>query len=199
MQYSVSFAPLLTLFLASFLSQGPAKPAAKSVPAAAAAPAARPAPIVWSAARPLTLEDFKSRPTPRDKMAASTMSDIKAKIGCTDFVFTATVQATFIPDESWVREPRLGAVLLAHEQLHFDITELYARKLRQKIDVFRLKADCNKLQPAFNNLTSGVYAEWQREQARYDQETGHGTNAAKQGYWERQVKLKLAQFQAFAQ
>jgi hypothetical protein len=170
-----------------------------TAPAPAAAPAPKAEPIVWSASRPLTMADFQGRPAPTDRLAALTSADIKAGAACRDFVFSGSVQATFDPAMSWFRDAtKATPALLRHEQLHFDITEVHARRLRQKLVLFGAKADCAKLQPAFNNLTRAVYAEWEREESRYDQETNHGLNTAKQGYWERQVQIKLEQLKAFA-
>lgn len=178
---------LNSILLLAGLLQGPA---AKPAPAA---------PIAWSATRPLTVADFLGRPGPSDQLAALTTSDLKADATCRDFVFTGTVRATFNPNTSWVRNPAtVSAALLRHEQIHFDITEVYARLMRQKLLVFQAKADCAKLQPAFNNLTKGVYDQWDREQNRYDAETNHGLNAAKQAYWEKQTQVKLEQLKAFA-
>jgi hypothetical protein len=183
-----SFSLLLPLLVAVFTEPGPAP---KAAPLAA--------PIAWSATRPLTLADFQGRPSAKDRLAALTAADIKAGAACRDYVFSGTVEATFDPNTSWFRDPKNATEsLLRHEQLHFDITEVYARKLRQKLTVFKVKADCNKLQPAFDNLTKIVYSEWGREESRYDQETNHGLNAAKQAYWERQTKLKLDQLKEFA-
>ncbi|MCC3152347.1 DUF922 domain-containing protein [Hymenobacter sp. BT770] len=187
---------LTSLLAAATLFQGPAAKPAQAAPAAAK-PAA--APIAWSANRPLTVADFLSRPKPYERLAALTTTDIKAGAACRDFVFTGTVQATFDPNTSWFRDPKnFTPALLRHEQMHFDLTEVYARIMRQKLVVFQAKVDCNKLQPAFNNLTKSVYAEWDREQNRYDAETNHGLNAAKQAYWEKQTQTKLAQLEAFA-
>jgi hypothetical protein len=180
---------LMPLLLAVLTGQGPAT----SQPAKPAAAA----PIPWSATRRLTVADFLGRPnTP---LAASTSSDIKANIGCTDFVFNGSAQATFDPNTSWFRDPKHATeALLRHEQLHFDITEIYARKLRQKMVAFKQTADCGKLQPAFNNLTKSVYTEWGREEARYDQQSNHGLNAAQQAAWEQQVQQRLEQLKEYA-
>ena len=184
----------MPLLVAVVAPHNPA-PAAKIT--APVAPKAEP--IVWSATRRLTIADFQGKATPKEKLAALTAADIKAGAACRDYVFTGKVEATFDPGASWFRDPQNSTeALLRHEQLHFDITELYARKLRQKLTVFKMKVDCNKLQPAFDNLTRGVYAEWGREESRYDQETNHGLNTAKQGYWERQVQIKLDQLKEFA-
>ena len=188
---------LTSLLTAAALLQGPApKPQPGAAPAAKPAPAP---PIPWSATRRLTMADFQGRPKPYDRLAALTAADLKANAACRDFVFSATVTATFDPNTSWFQNPKTASeALLRHEQLHFDITEAYARLMRQKLAIFAAKADCNKLQPAFNNVTKALYAEWDREQNRYDAETGHGLNAVRQASWEKQTQLKLEQLKAFA-
>ena len=188
---------LTSLLTAAALLQGPAlKP--QPVAASVAKPAPAP-PILWSATRRLTMADFRGHPGPSDRLAALTSADIKANAACRDFVFSATVTAAFDPNTSWFQNPKTASeALLRHEQLHFDITEAYARLMRQKLVAFALKANCTKLQPAFNNVTKAVYAAWDNEQNRYDQETGHGLNAVRQAYWEKQTQLKLEQLKAFA-
>ena len=99
-----------------------------------------------------------------------------------------------------MRNPQKASeALLRHEQLHFDITEAYARVMRQKLQLFAARANCEKLQPAFNNTTKLVYADWDREQNRYDQETNHGLNAVRQAAWEKQTAAKLDMLKPFAQ
>ena len=169
------------------------------------APAAKPAPaaapmITWSATRRLTLADFQARAPTGDPLSASTSSNIKADAACRDYVFSSTVAATFDPNTSWVRNPKTTSeMLLRHEQLHFDITEAYARIMRQKLRLFAAKANCEKLQPGFNNTTRLVYAAWNNEQNRYDQETNHGLNAVRQAAWEKQTAAKLDMLKPFAQ
>ena len=48
---------------------------------------------------------------------------------------TLLVESFFIKSKSWVRDSTRAdsKLVLAHEQLHFDINELYARKIRLKI------------------------------------------------------------------
>ncbi len=168
----------------------PAAPA----PAQVKAPAPK---IAWSAARVLTWDDFKARPN-TDRLEALTSSSIDANIGCTDYHFSGKVQATFAPSESWVRNAgRASAALLRHEQLHFDLTEVHTRLLRQKLTL--IKFDCEHLQPAFNNLTKVAFLAWQREEARYDGETNHGLNAAKQQEWDQKIQQRLQQLAAFAE
>ncbi|SMB98110.1 hypothetical protein SAMN00120144_3487 [Hymenobacter roseosalivarius DSM 11622] len=162
-----------------------------------AASADAPGTIVWSANRPLTWADFKTKPTPADRLAALTSATIDVQAGCVDFKFTSTVRAVFVPTESWVRDSATATPnLLRHEQLHFNITELHARRMRQKIAL--LKLDCKRLQPTFKNATKAIFAEWQKEEARYDQETNHGLNLDRQKTWEIQVKQRMALLEQYA-
>lgn len=186
----------LLLFTAGLLP-GPATKPPQTAPAGVRPPVA--APIPWSAARKLVIADFQGRPSQLYPQQALTTADIKAGADCRDYVFTGTVQALFDPTQSWFRQPlKVSATLLQHEQTHFDLTEVYARLLRQKLVVFQAKVNCEKLQPGFNNLTKTVYAAWAKEQNRYDAETAHGVNAARQAFWEKEVQLRLTQLDAFA-
>ncbi|TGE28034.1 DUF922 domain-containing protein [Hymenobacter metallicola] len=180
-------------FILSFLvlapgpQQGTPKPVAKPQPAL----------LGWSANRPLTWDDFQGKPMPTEQLAALTAANIDVQVACKDYVFSSSVKAVFIPQESWTRDKKKATPeLLRHEQLHFDITELHARMLRQKISL--VKFDCERLNPAFNNLTNAAFAAWKREEFNYDRESNHGLNATKQAFWETQVKQRLALLEKFA-
>ncbi|MFD2785174.1 DUF922 domain-containing protein [Hymenobacter rubripertinctus] len=156
-----------------------------------------PAPkLEWHADRLLTWDDFKARPN-TDRLEALTSSTIDATIGCIDYAFSGQVRAVFTPSESWVRNAaRATPALLRHEQVHFDLTEVHARLLRQKLTL--IKFDCLHLQPAFNNLTKVAFLTWQRDEAKYDQETNHGLNAPKQQEWDQKTQQRLQALAAYA-
>ena len=191
--------PFFLLLLLAGLMQAPPPGPARLAPATKPAPAVAPM-IIWSAERRLTLADFQARAPLGNPLSASTSSNIKADAACKDYVFSSTVAATFDPNTSWLRNPQKASeTLLRHEQLHFNITEVYTRIMRQRLQLFAAKANCEKLQPAFNNVTKLVYADWDREQNRYDQETNHGLNAVRQAAWEKQTAAKLEMLKPFAQ
>ena len=191
--------PFFLLLLLAGLMQAPPPGPARLAPAAKPAPVVAPM-IIWSVERRLTLADFQARAPLGNPLSASTSSNIKADAACKDYVFSSTVAATFDPNTSWLRNPQKASeTLLRHEQLHFNITEVYTRIMRQRLQLFAAKANCEKLQPAFNNVTKLVYADWDREQNRYDQETNHGLNAVRQAAWEKQTAAKLEMLKPFAQ
>lgn len=92
------------------------------------------------------------------------------------------------PALSWSKREKQSAELLAHEQLHYDISELYARKMRKALASYKLskhaKADIEKL---FNRINT----ERKRMQAKYDAETEHSKNRPAQKSWELFVASEL--------
>ena len=151
----------------------------------------------WSASRPLVLADFKGRPRPGEAHAALTSATIVAQVACKGGQFTGHVQAAFDPATSWWREPAtMTPKLMRHEQLHFDITEVYARRLRQKLAGVHMP--CAQLGSAFERLSKDVYADWEKAEEQYDRDTNHGLKPEQQAQWEAQVQKQLAELAAFA-
>ena len=151
----------------------------------------------WSASQPLVLADFKGRPHPGEAHAALTSATIVAQVACKGGQFTGHVQAAFDPSTSWWREPAtMTPKLLRHEQLHIDITEVYARRLRQKLAGVHFP--CAQLGPELERLSQGVYADWEKAEDQYDRDTNHGLKPALQAQWEAQVQQQLAELAAFA-
>jgi len=78
--------------------------------------------------------------------------------------------------------------ILGHEQLHFDIGELFVRKLRKKLmedpSVLDTSDRLNKLFKKYFNLCVA-------EQRKYDNETNHSIIKSKQIYWEKKVVSEL--------
>src|SRR5262249_44372894 len=86
--------------------------------------------IYWSAEKKLTGSDFQGRPDPASSMKAMTHSGIAYSWQCANGTLTYEVIARFDRSKSWMR-PGAETKLLLHEQKHFDITEIYARKMRK--------------------------------------------------------------------
>ena len=84
-----------------------------------------------------------------------------------------------------------GRALLEHEQLHFDMTEVWARRIR---DAFKtLPAACRTSggPRGFEKVITDIERQWQEEQQRYDRETGNGTDASRQRAWMQKVAKAL--------
>ena len=154
--------------------------------------------IRWSASRPLRVTDFQGRPRPGQTHAALTSANINTGATCRDNIFAGTAQASFSLATSWVRDPaRMTPALLRHEQLHFDIAEVYARRLRQQLAALHLP--CDQLGDRFNRLSQAAYAAWQKAGDDYDRDTNHGLQHEQQAQWAAQVRQQLLDLADFAE
>lgn len=151
--------------------------------------------IGWKADRPLTWDDFTAQPDFRSEKTAYTKSRIKSKWNYTGEKLTYKVMAIFETKSSWARQPRTDR-LLAHEQLHFDITEAYARMLRRE---FALMKDPDMIgSDRIKKVTRGVREEWYDRQKEYDRETDHSVNEEAQARWEQEIQELLESLSEYA-
>lgn len=92
-----------------------------------------------------------------------------------------SIYVRFYCRESWHNKNYELQDVLDHEQLHFDICELYGRKFYKGVLDLRRKSQLS--QDALENLYYKLTAEYEQTQDAYDVETGHSTNGAKQREW----------------
>ncbi|WP_346239021.1 DUF922 domain-containing protein [Niabella insulamsoli] len=152
--------------------------------------------IDWSEGRKLSWDDFKgSVGTIAQKVwfGAGTLCDI----GYESNVLHAFAQpkfytyAKFITFSSWVNPAKKSDSLLTHEQVHFDIVELYRRKLQAQLDSSDLKL--SNAETKAREISRVISKAYHNEQAVYDEETRHGANATKQREWEERIASALAE------
>jgi hypothetical protein len=111
---------------------------------------------------------------------------------------TIMIVARFHPDESWTRYPKLNnpEEALVHEKRHLDITEIYARKLRQLVSNAHFSA--GHFQEEITRLFKETVSQQRAEQARYDHETNHSINSAQQQKWNTQIDKQLEALKAYS-
>jgi hypothetical protein len=94
---------------------------------------------------------------------------------------TCQVKAYMIPQESWLSNKNDTATL-AHEQAHFDITEIFARKLRR--DLSKIKsAGAAKRQMELN------FVALQEEQRKFDK--SHKSESGVNTTWKNKIESGL--------
>jgi hypothetical protein len=107
-----------------------------------------------------------------------------------------TIKALFHPESSFISPScSKSAYSLKHEQLHFDITELYARDLRAKLEPLQhthLQANIDIARYYYEIVIEA----WGLGQAAYDNQTMHSQNEENQLKWERFIHLRLKNFKA---
>lgn len=149
--------------------------------------------IIWSEDLELQWSDFRGEPKPQGDTVASTASGISfgyssaiSSTGIEDFTYNIT--AHFYPDKSWSVKGPLKAIVLDHERLHFDITELHARKFKQRIAntkfSLNIKSELGKIHNAINVELAAM-------QKKYDAETSHSIIEERQLEWQSFIAKEL--------
>lgn len=150
--------------------------------------------IEWSPNRKLTWNDFKGEPDTIN--FPTTLAMTKSGIGYESGINMIKdgqvfVQSFFYTNQSWVTPEGRTEYVLRHEQIHFDITEIYSRKLRKELADANVTSKNSQLaEPIFNRIIS----ELTQRQDRYDEETMRGDRKETQEHWEAVVQLELAKY-----
>jgi hypothetical protein len=171
--------------------------------------------IDWSPDARLAIRDFQGRPPVNAAGASLSWLNVEAEWECQAGALFATARATFDPSRSWWRGSRMASIgarrssarraraeaersvvqfdlqLLEHEQLHFDIAELAARKLRARFDAFKDACDEQDDSERIRKMVADIDREMYAEQQRYDRETAHGINVRAQDHWRKRIRALL--------
>ncbi len=140
--------------------------------------------LSWNEFYELQWYDFQGTPGDNARGDAGTAVQIKAKPFRVKNTLDYDVVAVFNRKKSWSRDQ--SPALLAHERLHFDIAELYARKIRKKIA--ELQASGVNDVKTYNAEIEKLLSESNDADYQYDIETLHGALLRKQEAWTRKVK-----------
>ncbi len=147
--------------------------------------------IEWTSDAKLTWRDFKGKPT-NTRAAAITASGISYRFSTIsngkEIELDFEVSTFFYPNQSWYQPSLCDEVILGHEQLHFDISELFARKMRKQLQTTRftknVKAEVKAIYRKINKELSDF-------QNRYDDETNYSRNLEAQLEWNEEIAKTL--------
>jgi hypothetical protein len=155
----------------------------------------------WSAARPLAWTDFRGTAPSGGMEGAQTAYGLFYGLRCTRDVFQFQVTTGFLPRDSWVKPSVLASAdesrrTLAHEQTHFDLSEVYARRMRRYFaDLFR---PCDQPLDRWRAVAEKFVRDESSAQDRYDDETRHGLIADRQRTWTADVTDQLKELGKFS-
>ena len=152
--------------------------------------------VPWSATRRLAWSDFRGQPPPPESgpEVAKTAYALFYAWKCRGEAFDFRVIAAFRPRQSWVKALALTDTLLRrsalrHEQTHFDLAEVHARRMRRYFA--GLAGACRKADRELTQLASRLVSDEKAEQQRYDVETNHGLRSDNQAAWNAEVARQL--------
>ena len=150
----------------------------------------------WKADRKLEWSDFKDQPQQNASLMARINWNITYKYKLKSSGITFTVRCFIDRNKSWVKENAKTAMVLEHQQLHFDIAELYARKLRKRFDEYTF--DKKKFDEKIKMIFQEVLTACKHTQEEYEKETEQGRNRSAQERWNQEINSELEKLKDFS-
>jgi len=151
----------------------------------------------WSEKDTLQFEDFKGVYKKQDSNSADATSILTIKLESVKNNNTFfNVYALFNINRSSFFKIK-SFYVLKHEQLHFDITELFTRKIRNEFYNSYKKNTKTKLTDLYSiyNKYITLYRNFQK---KYDLETSYTRNFQNQQKWNKKVKIELENLKEFS-
>ncbi len=153
--------------------------------------------IAWEEDYQLDWNDFKGRAQTTSSLDAYTMLGISIEvIGQKDGQVDMGVFGYFEKNKSWVKPGEKTDHLLAHERRHFDLCEIYRRKLIEKLEdkkSYKYDSFSDDVGKIFNKN----FEEYTKEQERYDEETHHSQKKEDQIKWNKFITKELLRLKKY--
>jgi hypothetical protein len=143
--------------------------------------------VEWG--HPISFEDFEATPLRSDTAAANISVTILLGYSNTPKgSLSFRVVAVMEKNESWIKDEFRRHHILKHEQGHFDIAHIYAKRLETTL---RQKRYSENDIAALTTLYDQFLEEMNVLQIRYDRETKGGWDALAQSKWRRFIEGEL--------
>lgn len=151
--------------------------------------------VMWKSDTKIGWEDFQDSVPLNHEFDAWTVSGINYRYHYDSHSATATIHSFFDRNESWSVKEKQTARILDHEQRHFDITEIFARKFRKSIFAWNKKTAFDKfIKSCFDSIMNLR----KKEEVLYDDETKHSKDAKGQASWNAKIDSLLSAYSEFS-
>jgi hypothetical protein len=138
--------------------------------------------LLWNEKIPLQWADFLGKVNDQSKFDAEAFTSVKySYLFDSAGNYSFTVQACFDRTTSWIKQERSCENLLQHEQAHFSISQLYARKLTIAFESYDYTAN---FQNEILKIFKRIEIDYHQTQRLFDEETNHSLNSSKVKEWE---------------
>lgn len=151
--------------------------------------------VYWQPSYKLKWEDFQGIPDSSSKDGAISRPGVKYHLSANEDSFNVTVICFFLKSKSWSKFKE-SDTLLMHEQGHFDIAELFARKLRKAFAGYKFNAQT--VGKDIDQLFILNRQERTEMDMLYDKETDFSRNRKQQLLWIKKIKADLDTLQKYA-
>lgn len=152
--------------------------------------------IIWNPNRKLEISDFKGSNEKRPFTAVTASAFRYFVEGNLTFPknYKLIVETYFDCYSSYFKPSEFNAMVLAHEQIHFDISELYARKFIERIEKEAL--DINQFLAKQKEIRNLIGMELQLKQDEYDSDVY--ADSTKQAFWKNWIDEELKKYEKYA-
>ncbi len=149
--------------------------------------------IPWAPAARLNWDDFQCEPKRGTDAVASTSTSLGIAYQMVNGKLTYHISCNFSKAKSWGLMKT--EYILAHEQGHFDITEIFARKLNEALQNYEFNH--RTFRKDISDIYQSIVAQKEEYQQRYDGETDHSRNRAVQAEWLDRINTLLNDTEAY--
>lgn len=150
--------------------------------------------VQWSADRKLKWDDYLAMPDSKSDAAANTSTVIGFKYHIRNNVPHYSIFCHFAKTQSWGRYK--NDYILSHEQGHFDIAEIFTRKLNKEVLAYEFNSQT--FRQDLNKLYTSVMNEKEHFQQQYDRETDFSRNKRMQEMWLKKINQELEKLANYA-
>jgi predicted secreted Zn-dependent protease len=151
--------------------------------------------IEWTPEYRLVWDDFKARPDVGSPNAALTSTAIKFNFSYGNSSLKYHISCQFDKNLSWGRVK--NDYILSHEQGHFDIAEINARRLNRELQGYTV-GTTETISKDLNAIYQKNMRELRDMQTLYDSETDFSRNPEKQAEWLKKIKTTLKELEKYA-
>ena len=144
--------------------------------------------IEWNNERPISWNDYGVRTFGKPSSFALTSVTHSVRGGIVDGKPNFQVKVLFVKKDSWTSDTT-NVRLFEHERLHFDIAELYGRKIRKQVESLGNQG-VTKLS-TYRRYVRLLLDEYKRKSVSYDEETNHGAVLESQLEWNKFIAHEL--------
>ncbi len=149
--------------------------------------------VYYQKGRLLSFNDFQAKPPQNNGFQAAIFPsfgyEMHRELRGGIIQVQIILKVYMVKSASWALPMIKSTYSLNHEQRHFDLVKLISERFKAKLLSEKLNPD------NYEGIVSFEYHEFYREmnrlQQRYDQETNHGINRAKQDEWNRWIDAQL--------
>lgn len=150
--------------------------------------------IYWKAGQRLSWADYKGKADTGSGAAASTSTYLGIDYNFSPKGLTYKISCSFSKTRSWGLHKNQH--ILNHEQGHFDIAEIFARRLNMKMTTY--KFNNNTYKTDLRKIYEDVVDEKEEMQDAYDKETDHSIINDKQEEWLKKIEKMLKEYEKYA-